>query len=230
MANFASFWKKKFFRKKIKKIDWKKKKKSCKHCEKSVTPGETSVKTGEKQSQQVKIDQNNHWSIGTDSVNCCDIVSQNLAEKWTLDGSEEKKTRDSASFEEMVSRLLPRGDEDLEETPKWMMVLFFDQGLSARLWKKLQAMPYHEYMPVITNDGANCSLFANKQNPAVPRTLRRAEAQWAHCKSTRVVTTLALVSTLLSSYYHSHLFLSDPRPFGRQISCSPISIHHNTAS
>ena len=64
----------------------------------------------------------------------------------------------------MVSRLLPRGDEDLEETPDWIMVLFFDAPLSASLWNKLQAMPLSECMPVITNDGANCSLFANKRN------------------------------------------------------------------
>jgi hypothetical protein len=58
----------------------------------------------------------------------------------------------------------PREDEDLEETPEWLMVLFFDQSLSARLWRVLQAMPESEFMPSITNDGANCSLFRNKQN------------------------------------------------------------------
>ena len=64
----------------------------------------------------------------------------------------------------MVSRLLPKKDEDVQKTPDWLMVLWFDAPLPKTLWDVLNGMPLSPFMPEITNGGANCTLFVNTQN------------------------------------------------------------------
>lgn len=51
-----------------------------------------------------------------------------------------------------------------EGAPEWVSVLFLGEPLPARLWAALKTMRVHLDMPVITNDGNNCSAFVNPQN------------------------------------------------------------------
>ena len=52
-----------------------------------------------------------------------------------------------------------------EPTPEWIQVMWFDKAIPAWLWARLQSMPASEFMPLISDDGMNCSLFVNTQNP-----------------------------------------------------------------
>ena len=65
---------------------------------------------------------------------------------------------------ERVVRNQPKAGPD-EPTPEWLQVMWFRKAIPAELWSQLQSMPEHSFMPVITNDGNNCSLFVNPQNP-----------------------------------------------------------------
>ena len=61
-------------------------------------------------------------------------------------------------------RSKPKAGPD-EPTPEWMQCMWFGKDIPAELWAQLQSLPEHEFMPVITNNGNNCSLFLNAQNP-----------------------------------------------------------------
>ena len=54
-------------------------------------------------------------------------------------------------------------DENLP-TPEWLMVLWFDGLIPDALWAKLKAMPDSPFMPVISKDGTQCSLFVHTKN------------------------------------------------------------------
>ena len=61
-----------------------------------------------------------------------------------------------------VVRMLP--SDNTKPTPEWVMVMWFDGLMPDALWAALEAMPDSPYMPVISDDGTQCSLFAHTKN------------------------------------------------------------------